>query len=139
MMKLLMENWRQYLTEIRRNPRLQRDRRRGMERKISNDERGNYEWNKDLLIKALKNNNLDKATDLANKLREEAPTSNEIRYLLMDVSKELYNKIKTLDAKKDKDEIAQIKNHARELEKWRKKTKLFRDPFLKSVIKYGKN
>jgi len=134
-----MENWRQYLTEIRRNPRLQRDRRRGMERKISNDERGNYEWNKDLLIKALKNNNLDKATDLANKLREEAPTSNEIRYLLMDVSKELYNKIKTLDVKKDKDEIAQIKNHARKLEKWRKKTKLFTDHFLKSIIEYGKD
>ena len=139
MMKLLMENWRQYLTEIRRNPRLQRDRRRGMERKISNDERGNYEWNKDLLIKALKNNNLDKATDLANKLREEVPTSNEIRYLLMGVSKELYNKIKTLDVIKDKDKIAQIKNHARKLEKWRKKTKLSVDPFLKSIIKYGKN
>jgi len=138
-MKLLMENWRQYLTEIRRNPRLQRDRRRGMERKISNDERGNYEWNKDLLIKALKNNNLDKATDLANKLREEVPTSNEIRYLLMGVSKELYNKIKTLDVIKDKDKIAQIKNHARKLEKWRKKTKLSVDPFLKSIIKYGKN
>ena len=139
MMKLLMENWRQYLTEIRRNPRLQRDRRRGMERKISNDERGNYEWNKDLLINALKNNNLDKATDLANKLREEVPTSNEIRYLLMGVSKELYNKIKTLDVIKDKDKIAQIKNHARKLEKWRKKTKLSVDPFLKSIIKYGKN
>lgn len=138
-MKLLMENWRQYLTEIRRNPRLQRDRRRGMERKISNDERGNYEWNKDLLINALKNNNLDKATDLANKLREEVPTSNEIRYLLMGVSKELYNKIKTLDVIKDKDKIAQIKNHARKLEKWRKKTKLSVDPFLKSIIKYGKN
>ena len=138
-MKLLMENWRQYLTEIRRNPRLQRDRRRGMERKISNDERGNYEWNKDLLINALKNNNLDKATDLANKLREEVPTSNEIRYLLMVVSKELYNKIKNLDVIKDKDKIAQIKNHARKLEKWRKKTKLSTDPFLKSIIKYGKN
>jgi len=139
MMKLLMENWRQYLTEIRRNPRLQRDRRRGMERKISNDERGNYEWNKDLLINALKNNNLDKATDLANKLREEVPTSYEIRYLLMVVSKELYNKIKNLDVIKDKDKIAQIKNHARKLEKWRKKTKLSVDPFLKSIIKYGKN
>lgn len=134
-----MENWRQYLTEIRRNPRLQRDRRRGMKRKISNDERGNYEWNKDLLINALKNNNLDKATDLANKLREEAPTSYEIRYLLMVVSKELYNKIKNLDVIKDKDKIAQIKNHARKLEKWRKKTKLSVDPFLKSIIKYGKN
>jgi len=138
-MKLLMENWRKYLTEIRRNPRLQRNRRRGMERKISNDERGNYEWNKDLLIKALKNNNLDKATDLANKLREEAPTSYEIRHLLRVVSKELYNKIKNLDVIKDKDKIAQIKNHARKLEKWRKKTKLSVDPFLKSIIKYGKN
>ena len=80
-MKLLLENWRKFLTEneeVRtmmaeaRRPRLQKDRQAKMASMAANDERGNIDWNRNDLNDALRNQDWEKATNLANKIKEES-------------------------------------------------------------------
>jgi hypothetical protein len=54
-----------------RGPRLQSTRRAKMASRAANDERGNIDWNTNDLNDALRNQDWEKATNLANKIKEE--------------------------------------------------------------------
>jgi len=78
-MKLLLENWRKFLTEneeVRpmmpeiRRPRLHSDRRAVLP-SVVHDARGNIDWNTNDLNDALRNQDWEEATNLANKIKEE--------------------------------------------------------------------
>ena len=96
-MKLLIENWRKFLTEneeVRsmmaeiRQPMLQSTRREKMASIAANDARGNIDWNTNDLNDALRNQDWEEATNLANKIKEEFSDAS-LQALTTDVWREI--------------------------------------------------